>query len=65
MYQLKFVFTSGIESKTVNSMDGAQCDARVHSIIPDKDISAVEVNLRAEESNIYGIRFLDSNNNKI
>lgn len=64
LYQLKFTFTSGVESRTFNSMEGCSFDCKVHPI-PDKTIRAVEINIRSEESNIYGIRFIDVNGNKL
>ena len=64
LYQLKFLFTSGVESKVMNTQKDASEEGRVTSINPQKDICTVEVNLSGK-GNIYGLRFLDSNNNKI
>lgn len=74
LYQLKFTFSSDgsdiqsknfTGSKTFNSLTGASLDPKIHSIPVMKMIGAVEVNIRDSESNIYGIRFIDSNGNKV
>lgn len=65
LYQLKFTFSSDIESKTFNSQTGCSLDPKVHQIPVMKMIGAVEVNIRDAESNIYGIRFIDTNGSKI
>lgn len=65
LYQIKFRFTGGIESRTFNSQTGATLDPKIYDISVIKNICAVEINVRETENNIYGIRFLDSNGNKV
>ena len=65
LYQLKFTFTGDVESETFNTQPGASLDPKVYPISEDKSILAVEINIREAENNIYGIRFLDSNGNKV
>ena len=67
LYQLKFVFTGGVESETVNSMDGSTVDPKLHQIWPEKPIGSVEVLVRNEngQSNIFGIRFMDHRDRQI
>ena len=55
-------FSNDVESKVINSVEGASLDPQIYPVNTKKKISAVEVNVRQEEgedSNIYGIRFLD------
>ena len=67
LYQLKFVFTGGVESETINSMEGATVDPKLHQIWPEKPIGSVEILVRNENglSNIFGIRFMDHRDRQI
>ena len=65
LYQMKMTFTGGVESETFTSLGGVTSEPKIDKINAEKVIVAVEVNIRPEESNIYGIRFLDYNNNRI
>ena len=48
LYQFKMRYSNGHESDTMNSMEGATLDAKVHDIIPSKVISCVEILHRAD-----------------
>ena len=65
LYQFKLRYSNGMESDTMNSMEGATLDAKVHDIVPSKTIQTVEILLRSDQNNIYGIRFLDDRGHKI
>lgn len=59
---MKLAFTGGVQSDTFTSLGGVTSEPKIDKVNPAKIICAVEVNIRPEESNIYGIRFLDYNN---
>ena len=59
LYQLKFAFTNGYGSQVVNSLQGTSANPKMFDIHPEKEIAAVEILLRDETNNIYGIKMLD------
>ena len=64
LYLLQFFHTNGVKSdkiSLVKRIDPNEPDAEpnVTDIDQEKDVAAVEINLRPEESNIYGFRLLD------
>ena len=61
LYQMRLMYTNGVESKPLNAQEAASVEgAKVVEMHPSKSIAAVEVSMRPDESNIYGIRFIDS-----
>jgi len=65
LYQFKMTYTNGAESATFNTQEGATENAKVYPVRSEKTISCVEILHRADQHNIYGIRFLDDRGNKI